>query len=165
AGDLAGDLATDGAAGAGDEDGGPGQVLADLTRVDRGVLAAQEVGYIEVAQVADQGPVDPVGRQGEDLDLRLGAERLVDHRLDLLAGALVDGDEDPVDPVLEADRLQVLDRSQHLEAAHGPSGELQVVVDEADDVDGAPDLGVGQLVGQGRPRAAGTHDDGAETPR
>ena len=57
-GDLAGDLAADRPAGAGDEHRCALEVVGDLVRVDRRVLAAEEVGEVEVAQAAQERPAD-----------------------------------------------------------------------------------------------------------
>ena len=73
--DLAGDLAADRTAGAGDEHGGAFEVVGDVARVDRGVLAAEEVGEVEVAEVVEQRLAVDVGRAGEHLHLRVGLQR------------------------------------------------------------------------------------------
>ena len=73
--DLAGDLAADRAAGAGDEDDGAFEVVGDVARVDGRVLAAEEVGEVEVAQVVEQRLAVGVGRAGEHLHLRVGRQR------------------------------------------------------------------------------------------
>ncbi len=83
---LTGDLTPDRAAGAGDEDDRAPDVVADVGRVDRRVLAAEEVGQVELAQVLQQDVAERVGAFREDLDLRVGLQRAFDDVAQLFAG-------------------------------------------------------------------------------
>ncbi len=72
---LAGDLAADRAAGSGDENVRAFEVVGDVTGIDRSVLAAEEVGEVEIAQAVHQRRAVHVGGAREDLHLRVGLER------------------------------------------------------------------------------------------
>ena len=80
--DLAGDLAADRSTGAGHEHVRAFEVVGDVARVDGRVLAAEEVGEVEVAEAVEERLAVGVGRPAEHLHLRVGLQRA---RFDLAA--------------------------------------------------------------------------------
>ena len=131
--DLAGDLAADRSAGAGDENGRAFEVVGDVARVDRCVLAAEEVGEVEVAQAVQERLALRVGRSGEHLHLRVGLQRALRSRRVARVTASGQRDHDAVDALAPAHLFEVVRRAEHAQRAHRTADELRVVVDEADD--------------------------------
>ncbi len=158
AGDLEGDLAADGTARSRDEHGGARQVASDVLGVDRGVLAPEQVGDVEVAHASQQRPADRFGARGQNLDLGVGLEGQVDDGLELVLGHVRQGDEDPVDLVGTGEQVENGCAPEHRQAPDRAPGEPWVVVDEPDDLDVAVAIAVGELVSEGGPGAAGSHD-------
>ena len=100
--------------------------------IDRRVLAAEEVGEVELAQVLEERVAERVAALREDLDLRVGLQRAFDDLPQLLARAVRLRDEDAIDAELPADLLEVVGRTEHRDPTERASGELRVVVDESD---------------------------------
>ncbi len=133
-GHLAGDLAADRAAGAGDDDGRAGEIPLDVVRMDGRVRTTEQVGDVEVAQAAEQRTRDALGCRRKHLHLRLGCERAVDDRLAVLA--VGERDEDAIDAVLSRRSCRA---ATTIRAPGSPRTDRpfrrRIVVDEPDDAD------------------------------
>ena len=132
--DLAGDLAADRTAGAGDENDRAFEVVGDVARVGGRVLAAEEVGEVEVAEVVEQRLAARVGGPGEHLHLRVGA---CSARASISLRRSRDASGSAITTrsmrSLTANVFEVVGRAEHAQRAHRTADELRVVVDEADD--------------------------------
>ena len=132
-GDLPAQLRADGASGTGHQDPLPGQVVGDRGDVGVDLVAAEDVGEVDVADVADADVLpEELGGRGQHLDLEaLGASRLSDAG-EGLRGRAGDGhDEDVGSTALHG----LPDAPGVTEHRHTPDAQMAlgaVVVDQTD---------------------------------
>ena len=131
--DLAAQLGPDRAAGAGDEHPPAGQVARDRLHVGVELVAAEQVGEVQVADVADADVVgEELGRRRQDLEVHPEVVRGVADLADqLLAGARHRQDHG-ADPG-RADHVgQVVGRAADRHSPHPQVSLARVVVDHRD---------------------------------
>ena len=148
---LTRDLGTDRAAGAGDQDDLALQVAGDGAQVGLDLAAAQQVGDVDLVELAEADATDHVAhrRQGQELQaVRVGATvDLVQHRL---VGS-ADGQDDGLDAQVVGDLDHVVEAAVHLGAEQVQVALVGAVVQEAAHLVGA----VGVVVDQAAELLAG----------